>query len=166
VFGIPAVLTVVGYVAFYACDARLRSRHGPWAVTFGTNPAGTPTLRIDQPSLGISGVEVRFPGESLPPGTPPLPVTVRFETPTQAVPFGKTAFDDLMYLPGTVVLHCFGHEVQLVPRQLYLNRAAADWTPDTVHDLEPGDRLPSLDPPPPKGARVATNAPSSAPGSL
>lgn len=153
IFAIPAALALLGYVAFYACDARLRSRHGPWEVTFATNSHGTPLVRIHQPGLGIDGVEVEFAGAVLS-NTPPttaLPTTVRFDAPGRSIPFGRTAFDDLMYLPGTVVLHCFGHEVQMVPRRLYLNRRGTDWESGVRFELRPEDRLPSLDPPPKAG---------------
>lgn len=148
IFAIPGLLALLGYVALYSCDARLRIRQGPWEVRFLQTGEGTPAVRINHPSLGISNVEVRFAGEKLPAETRALPVDVRFDQPLASVPFGRTAFDDLMYLPGTVVLHCFGHEVQLVPRTLYLNRKGYDWTNNLRYDLVPSDKLPTLDPPP------------------
>lgn len=151
IFVIPALLALIGYIGFYACDSRLRSRQGPWEVTFATNSSGTPLLRISQPGLGITGVEVEFQEAVLTNPAPALPATVRFDAPNRGVPFGRTAFDDLMYLPGTVVLHCFGHEVQLVPRRLYLNRQGAPWESAARYELRPGDRLPTLEPPPKPG---------------
>lgn len=148
IFAIPGLLALLGYVALYSCDARLRTRQGPWEVRFLRTEDGTPAVRITQPSLGISNAEVRFVGEQVPAETPALPVDVRFDRPLASVPFGKTAFDDLMYLPGTVVLQCFGHEVQLVPRTLYLDRKGYDWTNNIRYDLLPSDKLPTLDPPP------------------
>lgn len=152
IFAIPGLLALIGYVAFYACDAQLRTRNGPWEVEFLGAPDGTPTLRINQPSLGIRGVEIRFLGEVIPAGTRSLPASVRFDQPLVELPFGRTAFDDLMYLPGTVVLQCFGHEVQLVPSTLYLNRQPHAWAPEDRHELRSDTKLPSLDPPP-KAAR-------------
>ncbi len=157
IFAIPAVLALLGYVLLYGCDARLRDRRGPWAVTFRLEADGSPAVRIDQPALGISNVVVRFRGEimgagasatNLPPAS--LPATVRFDVPRQAVPFGRLAFDDLMYLPGTVVLQCFGHEVQMLPRTLYLNRAARGWSNDAVFELTAAEKpaVGSLAPPP------------------
>lgn len=53
-----------------------------------------------------------------------------------------------MYLPGTLVL-LLGHEVQMLPRQLYLDRLPRGWTNGTVHQLEPGTNGPGLPAPSP-----------------
>lgn len=157
-FAIPAVLALVGYVFFYSCDAHLRERKGPWEVTFAVETDGTPTLQLHQSGLGISNVWIRFPQERLPADTnpPALPQTVRFDQPSRTVPFGKLAFDDLMYLPGTVVLHCFGHEVQMLPRGLFLDRAEFPWTSDTTHNRQPSDKRSDLEPPDPKRRPAST----------
>lgn len=147
-FAVPAVLAVVGYTLFYAVDAWLRVRRGPWEVTFDCDTNGTPRLRLQHSSLGLSNVQVRFLGETLSSNVPPLPLSVRFDQPHPDVPFGRTAFDDLMYLPGTVVLQCFGHEVQMLPRTLYLDRQPCGWTNNTVHELSAGTKPASLEPPP------------------
>lgn len=153
-FAVPAVLALVGYITLYSVDAHLRVRRGPWEVTFFADTDGTPAVRVDQPGLGISRVTVRFAGEQLPEIPPPgLPATVRFAEPAASVPFGKTAFDDLMYLPGTVVLHCFGHEVQMLPRTLYLDRQAHGWSNSAVHTL-PTNTKPSRLTPPPRTSRL------------
>ncbi len=148
VFAIPALLALVGYVVFYACDARLRVTNGPWEVEFLQDTNGTPSLRINQERLGIHDVEIRFVGEQAGADLPSVPTRIRFDQPNLPVPFGRTAFDDLMFLPGTVVLHCFGHEVQLVPRTLYLDRTGIDWTNGARIHLTPAGKLPTLDPPP------------------
>lgn len=148
VFGIPALIALLGYVFVYGCDARLRRGRGPWEVTFFTETNGTPALRIGHPKLGISNVVVRFLAEHLDPTNHVvLPQSVAFERPRSEVPFGTLVFDDLMYLPGTVVLHCFGHEVQMLPRTLYLNRKEVRWGGSTTNDLHPADKLPDLNPP-------------------
>lgn len=134
------MLALLGYSAFYACDAQLRNRRGPWAVTFEQGPDGTPAVRIEQSGLGLSNIVVRFVGESIPASTKPLPQRVVFQEPNLPVPFGKTVFDDLMYLPGTVVLHCFGHEVQMLPRALFLDRRSREWASNLRHDLTSTDK--------------------------
>lgn len=146
IFAIPGVLALVGYVAIYSLDSRLRTTKGPWEVTFRRDSTGTPTLEIHQPRLGISNVTVRLVGETTSANLE-TPVRVRFETPLTPVPFGTTAFDDLMYLPGTVVLHCFGHEIQMLPRGLFLNRKEHSWSGSLHFDAQPNDKLPSLEPP-------------------
>ncbi|MCC7376935.1 MAG: hypothetical protein IT581_19910 [Verrucomicrobiales bacterium] len=147
VFAIPAILALVGYILLYGCDRRLRVHRGPWQVTFDQASDGTPLVRIDQPELGISNVVVRFEGETLPPPRPSLPVQVRFDNPDRPVPFGTLAFHDLMYQPGTVVLQCFGHEVQMLPKALYLNRATQSWRNDESHLLSATNKPASLAPP-------------------
>lgn len=146
-FGVPAVLALIGYFALYAFDAHLRDRRGPWEVTFNRDADGTPAVRIEHAALGIQRVEVRFVGERVEPAAG-VPATVRFDEPQKPLPFGTNAFADLMYLPGTVVLHCFGHEVQMLPRTLYLDREARGWTNGATYRLEPGTKPTQLIPPP------------------
>ncbi len=162
-FAIPAVLALVGYILVYGCDAHLRTHRGPWEVLFSETD-GTPWLRIREPALGISNVLVRFIGEQVPAGTSArLPGSVRFNEPMKSVPFGRVAFDDLMYQPGTVVLHCFGHEVQMLPRALYLDRREHPWVAEGVFDLTPGMKVPNLTPPSRSPSDPAAPATSAAP---
>jgi len=146
IFAIPGVLAVVGYVVFYNLDAHLRSVKGSWEVTFWRESGGIPVLAIHQAHLGISNVTVRLVGETTTANLE-VPVRVRFDTPLAPLPFGNTAFDDLMYLPGTVVLHCFGHEIQMLPRAFFLNRKEFAWSNSPIYEARPEDKLPTLDPP-------------------
>jgi hypothetical protein len=110
------------YAAGFGLNEHLRWRRGPWEVRF--EPGTEPRLIVNQPRLGISGVTLLFPGE-----TAEGPATVvRFETPHQTIPFGSVKYDDLTYLPGVVTLDLFGHEIELLPRTLYVNREAIPWT--------------------------------------
>ncbi len=148
IFAFAGGLTLVGYLALYSADAYLRQRHGPWEIEFSVDAHGTPGVMLGQPSLGISNVLIQFSGETL---TNPLaaqPARLYMSRPetAQAPPFGKVAFHDFTYLPGTVVLHCFGHEVQMLPKGLYLNRAAYPWQSGTSHVLFPSNKLASLEP--------------------
>lgn len=141
-FVIPLVLTVLGYVAFWSCDAHLRQRRGPWRVEFDRVPTGFPVLRIQQPALGLTNVAILFGGE----GTPAtnLPATVIFDVPRRMAPFGTNVFEDITYLPGNVTLHCFGHEVQLLPRTLVINRRERPWESGTTITLTPSDKPATL----------------------
>lgn len=145
-FLIPGSLALLGYVILFQIDSRARMARGPWEVTFLRESSGTPAVVIAQPALGLSNVVVRFAGETLS-ATNSLPATIRFREPQMPVPFGTTAFDDLMYLPGTIVLQCFGHEVQMLPRALFLNRKETPWQSTSEYTLEPTDKLPTLEPP-------------------
>ncbi|MFN0069422.1 MAG: hypothetical protein ACKVYV_17515 [Limisphaerales bacterium] len=141
-FLLPLVLTVVGYIAFWSCDAHLRQRRGPWQVEFDRVPAGFPVLRIHQPALGITNVSILFGGETT--AATNLPATVVFDVPRRAPPFGTNVFEDLTYQPGNVTLHCFGHEVQFLPRTLVINRRERPWENHAAITLTPSDRLPTL----------------------
>lgn len=150
IFAIPGVAALIGYVSLYVVDSRLRVSKGPWEVTFRQDAQGVPCLDIQQPVLGIPNVTIRLLDEHLP--TPmAAPSRVRFDAPQRPLPFGTNAFDDLMYLPGTVVLHCFGHEIQMLPRALFLDRKEYAWSDATNHNLVATDKLPSLDPPKKRG---------------
>jgi hypothetical protein len=105
----------------------LRARRGPWEVSFRVEPNGTPVVAIRQSHLGLDEVLLAFPGAPTPPAS--APATVRFDTPERqpAVPFGRVKFFDTTFLPGTVTFDLFGHEIELLPRTLILNRQEHPW---------------------------------------
>lgn len=122
VFGVCAVFYFGGFWALQ----HWRTRRGPWEVTFhSTN--GAPVVRIAAPALGITGVQIVFPGTNAPPLNQAR--TVRFDDPTRRddVPFGRVKFLDTTVLPGTVTFDLFGHEIELLPRTLILNRREHAW---------------------------------------
>jgi len=126
------VFAVVGYFAFYALDQHLRVRKGGWQVEFQTSTNGEPRWIINQPTLGITNVQIRFPGGAVtnPPGA------VVFDTPKKQPLQGKLVFHDLTYLPGVIVIDHLGHQIQLVPRTLVLDKRERGWTNGAVHELE------------------------------
>jgi len=69
---------------------------------------------------------------------------VVFDFPEKPVPFGKVKFEDLTYLPGTVTFYFFGHDVELLPRALYINRKARPWQSNETITLTPADKPASL----------------------
>lgn len=141
--GTVFVITLVAYVGLYALDTWVRTRRGPWIVSFERDAVGAPALRISQPTLGVQDVRVLFPGES----ATNMPAVIRFDRPSQAVPWGTVVFSDTTYLPGTITLQAFGHEVELLPRALFLNRRAVVWQSGQTHELRPSDRPATLAPP-------------------
>jgi hypothetical protein len=136
------VLTFVAALIFYfAAYAWLSSRQtgkGPWQVAFTTNNAGLPQLIITQPTLGISNVIVQFVAEQLAPGQ--TTGTVAFSKPKRVTPFGRVAYDDLMFQPGVVALDCFGHVVEMAPVALGLNGVVVGWT-NAAYSLVPTNKL-------------------------
>lgn len=139
------LLALTVYITFFSCDQRLRHRKGPWEVSFHTNSAGYAAITVNQRSMNLSNVQIVFTGESI----TNAGGNIAFDKPQQPVPFGKVKFEDLTYLPGSVAFDFFGHEVELLPRTLYLNKKEVPWRPGAVHELKPSEKLPadaSVDP--------------------
>jgi hypothetical protein len=125
-FGIALVL----YVACYAADRHLRLRKGPWQVTFLSDSNSTPSIIVTEPALNIQRLQITFPGEMAADAN--LSTNVNFDRPLIKPPFGEWVFDDLMYLPGTVTLNLFGHEIELLPRVLGIDRREIKWQSDAI----------------------------------
>jgi hypothetical protein len=139
-------LAVAIYVAAFAFDQHLRTRRGPWQVTFVAETSGDTAIIVNQPRLNISNLKIVFAGERM---TKPA-VTVAFDVPQRRVPLGRVKFEDLTYLPGTVTLEMFGHEIELLPRTLYINRKARAWKSGETIALSAADRPGALPEPLPK----------------
>src|ERR1051325_1119643 len=142
---IGLLLAVGIYAGGFAFDQHLRIRRGPWEVTFTTEPSGAPAIFVNQPKLNIANLKIVFDGES----ATNAPATVLFDAPQKPVPFGKVKFEDLTYLPGTVTFDFFGHEIELLPRTLYLNRKAHSWISNEAITLSRADKPAALPEPNP-----------------
>lgn len=120
------LVTLAAYALVFGWIGHRRVAKGPWVVTF-TTEAGIPTVIVNQPALDIRDVRIAFPDE--PPATNS---TAQMEF-SQArpvpfvVPFGKCVFLDPLFLPGTVALQLFNHEIQLLPRVLTIDRVERPW---------------------------------------
>lgn len=148
---IAFVITLIGYVLFYQVDRWLRLRHGPWQVTFAMASNGTPEITVMEPKLGITGTRLEFPGETVP--SLAAPQTMVFDSPLKTnLPFGRSLFLDTTYLPGTVTMNLFGHEIELLPRTLVVNRREVPWSSIQTLALTPAEKLPP-DPAPKKKNR-------------
>ena len=156
-FILAFLLALVGYVFFYQTIEHRRTRKGPWQVTFTSDTAGAPAIVIAQTRLAITNVQISFPGETLPitnaagavafdHGRPESPATNRqsvvttllFAQPRPVpyeVPFGKCVFMDTTFMPGTVTFDLFGHEIELLPRALIIDRQDHPWQPDATIPL-------------------------------
>ncbi|MBU6398762.1 MAG: hypothetical protein KGS61_00455, partial [Verrucomicrobia bacterium] len=135
------VIAVFAYVSFFSCDAFLRTRYGPWQVTFESDAAGTPAIVINEPKVGVTNVKMIFSGEKV--AERQMATDVALNIPRKPVPFGKVIFDDLMYQPGNVTFDLFGHEIQLLPRALTVNKKEIPWRANTTLTLSPKDKLPT-----------------------
>ena len=158
-FVLAFLLALIGYAAFYQGIEHWRARKGPWRVTFTQSPARAPLITIDQPSLAITNVQILFTAESLPatntPATLPADAshtnspTIDHPAPTATllfakpcavpyeVPFGRCVFLDMSSLPGTVTFDLFGHEIQLLPRVLIIDRQEYPWRANAAITLRP-----------------------------
>jgi hypothetical protein len=135
-FILAFVLALGCYALFYSSIEHRRIRKGPWEVTFTNNASGTPIVIVNQHKLAITNYLIAFPGES-PPSTNALGKLL-FSQPQPVpypVPFGKCLFMDTTFLPGTVTFQLFGHEIELLPRALIIDRQEHPWLSDSTITL-------------------------------
>ena len=138
------VVTALYFLGFAGIE-HLRHRKGPWEVTFAANSQGEPVLNIAQAHRGLANVQIIVHGEHA--SNPP--VTVRFDRVRQPVPLGRVIYEDLTFLPGVVTFDLLGHEVELLPRALIVNRHVVSWHNGLTVDLWPTNK-PASPPQPPK----------------
>ena len=127
-FAFAFVMAVVVYAVFFYSIEHRRTVNGPWRVAFTNNSAGVPELIVFQPKLKIIDVKIDFPDDK-----PPLIITnglMMCATPKEVpfpVPFGQCIFMDTTFLPGTVTFNLFGHEIELLPRVLIIDKTEHPW---------------------------------------
>jgi hypothetical protein len=131
------VITAVVYaVSFHLIEHR-RSEHGPWRVTFASAGSGSaPCLIIDEPRLNIASLKITFPGQT----ASATNAVVVFDRPQEVpfpLPFGDCVFMDAISLPGTVVVSAFGHEIQMLPRILTVDKKEYPWQSNTNLEIGP-----------------------------
>ena len=146
--GLPIVFTAtvaVYLLAFYGIE-HSRDRKGPWSVQFDLGADGAPMVVVSQEELGIDGVRIVFPEEAAPEGF--APSRVAFSRPRHVpfvTPLGECFFQDLTFLPGTVTLRPFdGHEIEMLPRALFVNRREYAWEAVDEIRIYQTNRVPHL----------------------
>jgi hypothetical protein len=140
---------------FYGLEY-LRVRKGPWEVSFepdGVAGRSAPAVIVQQPSVGVSQVTLVFQGEKTT-NAPAESVagTVRFDTVEKNALFGDVIYEDLTFLPGVITFNLFGHEIELMPRVLVVNKKEIPWQSGAVIDVWPTNK-PAVPPTGPKGNR-------------
>jgi hypothetical protein len=95
-------------------------------VTFRTDAAGTPSLFILQTNLKVSETLV-FPGQAIQPAQ--LSRAIGFARPPAALPFGELIHQDPTFLPGVVTMRLFGHQIEILPRVLTIDKKEYPWRP-------------------------------------
>jgi hypothetical protein len=137
-FVLAFLLALACYAIFYPAIEHRRNRQGPWEVTFNVSAEGMPGILIQQSKLAISNIQVTFPDQVL--AQTNTSRTLFFEEPKPVpydLPFGKCVFMDTTFLPGTVTFDMFGHEIELLPRALIVDRQDHPWLPDSNIQLHP-----------------------------
>jgi len=137
-FILAFLLAVICYVFFYHAIEGRRTRKGPWEITFTNDASGDPALLINQPRLAITNAQITFLSEQ---------IHGKFSASTLAfnqahpvpydVPFGSCIFMDTTFLPGTVTLKLYGHEIELLPRVLVIDQQEHPWLSDSTITLHP-----------------------------
>ncbi len=123
-FAIAFAIAVVLYVAGFGWIQHRRVFKGPWKITFATDGAGRPSLVISEPMLQICE-KIAFPGQKIAPAN--LARVERFDGAVTNLPFGEMIFQDPTFLPGTATLRLFGHEIELLPRVLIIDKREIPW---------------------------------------
>ena len=141
------VLIALYGAVFYGMEYA-RHRKGPWEVNFMSDAEGNPAVVVYQPKLNLSSVEILFPGEKI--ARTNLSERVAFDRPLQPVPFGKVIYEDLTSLPGVVTFDLFGHEIELLPRVLWVDKKEIPWRSENTIEVSITNK-PARPPQPPKG---------------
>lgn len=113
------------YIISFSYIQNRRASNGPWQVVFLTDYEARPGLIVKNSKLEISQ-KIVFSNEKL--GQTNLVRPFVFDDPIKTnIPFGEIIFQDLTFLPGTVTLNLFGHEVELLPRVLTIDKQEHIW---------------------------------------
>jgi hypothetical protein len=131
------ILTLIAYAVCFHLIEHRRTENGPWRVTFASAGGDSaPCLIIDEPGLNIAGLKITFPGHT----APATNAVIIFNHPQEVpfpLPFGDCVFMDALTLPGTVVVAAFGHEVQMLPRVLTVDKKEFPWQSNTNLEVAP-----------------------------
>jgi len=121
---ITFAIAVVLYVASFGWIQHRRTFKGPWQITFITDTAGRPSMLVSEPFLKISRA-IDFPGQKVAPAN--MRQVESFAEAVTDLPFGRMVFQDPTFLPGTVTMNQFGHEIELLPRVLIIDKKEIPW---------------------------------------
>jgi hypothetical protein len=139
---IPFGIAVLVYVIFYFGIEYRRTRKGPWEVTFTNDASGAPALVINQPNVGVTNLQITFSGETNRIEKTSLAFSQPHEVPYD-IPFGKCVFMDTTFLPGTIVIDLFGHEIQLIPRVLTIDKKEMPWQSEKTIEVSGTNAAPA-----------------------
>jgi hypothetical protein len=133
---IAFLVVLVCYLGIFQWIEHRRLVKGPWELGFDTDTDGTPVLTVRQSALKIEGAQLKVPGEKAPDALS-SPVAIAFDQPGVTPPFGQIIYEDLTFLPGVITFNLFGHEIEILPRVLIINKQQVKWTPGLVVEMNP-----------------------------
>ena|SRR5437016_2286961 len=136
-FTLAFIIALLCYVIAYSWIEHRRTHKGPWQVTFTTNRTSALAIIINQPSLAITNVQLIFPGDT--PSPTNAPATLLFTRPRPVpfdLPIGKCIFMDTTFLPGTLTLQIFGHEIEFLPRVMIIDHEEHPWRSEELIALQ------------------------------
>ena len=119
-------VALVGYAGVYGWIEHRRVAKGPWIVTFASK-SGVPALTVNQATLGITNLQIVFASTHAPANATQTLAFSQARPWPYTVPFGQCVFMDTTFLPGTIALELFGHEIQLLPRVLTIDKVERPW---------------------------------------
>jgi len=128
------LIAVALYAVSFGWIQHRRTFKGPWEVTFQSDGAGRPSIVIRQPVLAITET-LAFTGATV---APNMEVMERFSDATNQTPFGQMVFQDPTFLPGTLTMELFGHEVEALPRVLIVDKKEVAWKPNGRLEVRKG----------------------------
>ena len=134
-FVLAFAIALIVYVVSYSWIQHRRNRKGPWEVSF-THTNGMPAIVINQVRLGLTNVTLVFEGQSATAAT--NSADLEFRVPKQTpfpVAFADCVFEDLTFLPGTVTLHAYNHEIEFLPRVLVIDQKENEWSSGAIINL-------------------------------
>jgi len=131
------VVLALYVLVFYSMEY-WRHRKGAWELNFVADAAANPSIVVYQPRLNITSLELLFPGEKA--ARSNFSQRVSFDRPLNKVPFGRVLYEDLTVLPGVVTFDLFGHEIELMPRTLIINKKEVTWKSESVIELWPTNK--------------------------
>jgi len=121
---LAAGLALVFYIAAFSLIEYRRAVKGPWEIAFISDGAGRPSLQISQRTLHISE-RLSFPDDKV--ARPNLAELIKFREATTNLPFGEMLLQDALYLPGTITLRLCGHQIEVLPRTLIVDKTEHPW---------------------------------------
>jgi hypothetical protein len=105
------------YLAVFNGIEYVRHRKGPWKAHFMTDAEGHPAIKVTQQHQKVEML-LEFPDERI--ARTNFSEEVAFDRPKKPVPYGKVIYEDLTF-------DLFGHEVELLPRVLIVNKRELRW---------------------------------------